>query len=70
MNEKEFNQKLGKKIKKLRLQAGLIQEDVEEFDINVKQYQRIERGLVNPRAYTLYKLCKAFKCSPDDIFSF
>lgn len=68
MSEKEFILQLGQKLRKLRLKAGLTQEDVEAFDVNVKQYQRIERGIVNPRAYTLFKLCKAFKCSPNNIF--
>ncbi len=52
----------------MRLKRKMTQDDVSEFGVDVKQYQRIERGLVNPKAYTLYKLSKAFKCSVEDFF--
>ena len=68
MKESEFVKRLGKKIKSLRLKRKMTQDDVSEFGIDVKQYQRIERGLVNPKAFTLYKLSKAFKCSVEDFF--
>jgi DNA-binding XRE family transcriptional regulator len=64
-----FKRRLGKKIRRLRLSAKKTQEDVEEFSVNVKQYQRIERGLVDPRASTILKLCRAFKCKPNDMLT-
>lgn len=67
MREATFRRQLARNIKRLRLKAGLVQEDVEEYGVNVKQYQRIERGLVNPKTFTIYKLSKAFKCTPNDI---
>lgn len=70
MTEKQFRKAFGKRIKALRLKAKLIQEDLEEFEVNVKHYQRMERGLVNPQAFTVLKLCQAFRCTPNDLFDY
>jgi transcriptional regulator with XRE-family HTH domain len=68
MTESSFTHKLSKKIRLMRLKRKMTQDDVSEYGVDVKQYQRIERGLVNPKAYTLYKLSKAFKCSVEEFF--
>ncbi len=50
-----------------RLKAGLKQEDLEEYGISWKHYQRIESGATNTTIKVLYKLAKAFKCRPGDL---
>lgn len=65
--EERALKELGKRIKELRAQLQLRQEDLEEFGISVKHYQDIEAGRVNPTYMTLLKLAKAFKCSLKDI---
>lgn len=58
--------KIGKKIRVCRIQSGLTQEDVENFGVSWKHYQKIESGLMNTTVKVLYKLAKAFKCHPKD----
>ncbi|MBF0104252.1 MAG: helix-turn-helix transcriptional regulator [Deltaproteobacteria bacterium] len=52
----------------IRIKKGYVQEYVENYGVNVKQYQRIERGLVNVTAHTLYRLSCAFRCSINQFF--
>jgi DNA-binding XRE family transcriptional regulator len=51
----------------MRLKAGLNQEDVENFGVSWKHYQKIEAGTTNTTLKVLYKLAKAFKCSSKDL---
>lgn len=59
--------KVGKKIQEMRLKADLRQEDLEDFGISWKHYQRIEAGTTNTTVQFLYKIAKAFKCQPKDL---
>ena len=58
--------KVGSRIRACRLKAGLTQEDVEDYGVGWKHYQRIETGQTNTTLKVLYKLAKAFKCHPRD----
>jgi|GEM_PF-6348148 len=57
---------LGKRIKEVRLSLELTQDQLEDFGINYKHYQDIERGAVNSTYLTLLKIAGAFKCSVKD----
>lgn len=61
---------LGSELKKLRLSRGLSQDDLENFGINSKHYQDIERGLINPTFLSLKKIAVAFGCTVADLVSF
>lgn len=58
--------RVGMQIRACRLNSGLTQEDVEEFGVSWKHYQKIESGTTNTTINVLYKLAKAFKCHPKD----
>lgn len=61
--------KIGQKIREHREKAGLTQEDLENYGVSWKHYQRIEAGTSNTTIKVLYKLAKAFKCHPKDFLS-
>ncbi|MBI4411166.1 MAG: helix-turn-helix transcriptional regulator [Deltaproteobacteria bacterium] len=67
MNKPRFTKILGKNIRNLRESKKMTQEQVAASGIDVKQYQRIERGLVNPTAYTLYLLSRVLECNLDEL---
>lgn len=49
------------KIKTLRKNKGLTQEDMQLYGFNYRHYQRIECGTHSPSLYTLFKLAKVFQ---------
>lgn len=65
---KEFNRfsrKIREKINELRAQQGLTQEQMEEFEINLRQFQRIESGdTKNITLANLFKIAKALGVKP------
>ncbi|MFH1728020.1 MAG: helix-turn-helix transcriptional regulator [Pseudomonadota bacterium] len=65
--EDKFPIQAGKNIKKLRLKAGLTQEDMEDYGISYKHYQKIETGKTNTTLRVLFKLANAFKCKYKDL---
>ena len=60
--------KVGSRIRACRIKAGLNQEEVENFGVSWKHYQKIEAGQTNTTVKVLYKLAKAFKCHPREFF--
>ncbi len=59
-----FSKKLRKKILQLRKANGLTQEQMEEFELTLRQYQRIETGeTINPTLSNLFKIAKAHNIS-------
>lgn len=62
---------IGARIKGLRRERGLTQEDVaERTGLSVNYLSRIERGLENPTLDTLLGLTDALKVEPLDLFTF
>ena len=57
---------IGGNIRKMRHEVGLSQEDMQDYDISLRHYQRIECGQINPTALVLIKIAKAFKCDVKD----
>jgi transcriptional regulator with XRE-family HTH domain len=58
--------KFGRRIRELRLQAGLTQEDMMERGFSLRHYQRIEAGR-SVTLQTLWKLARAFDVEPRDL---
>lgn len=56
-----FAEKLSAKIIRLRKEQGITQEQMEQFEISLRQFQRIESGkTVNITLSNLYKIAQAF----------
>ena len=64
-------QKIGKKLKEVRLRLGFKQSDVaKKADISVNYYSRIERDEENPTIETLEKITKVLKVKSSEILPF
>lgn len=60
-----FTKRLRKKIRRLRKEHQLTQEEMENFELSLRQFQRIETGgTVNITLSNLYKISKAFDLTP------
>jgi len=59
---------IGKRIKEIRKEKGLKQEDMESLGINYKYYQKIETGKVNITLDTVEKVTKAFNMDVREFF--
>lgn len=64
----ELTNKLRLKIKELRKSKALTQEQMETFELSLRQFQRIEQGETkNITLSNLFKLAKAFDVSPSEL---
>ncbi|SHK68631.1 DNA-binding transcriptional regulator, XRE-family HTH domain [Desulfatibacillum alkenivorans DSM 16219] len=70
MDIENVKKQLGLRLKALRLERGLRQEDMEKWDFSYRYYGRLERGLVNPTVDTLLRLCQIFDVELIDLFGF
>ena len=67
----ETDKRLGKKIQKLRKQAGFTQEQVaEKVKLSTKYIQFIEAGNRKPSLKTVYKLARVLDVKVQDLFPF
>jgi len=61
---------LRSRIIELRKKKGLTQEDMEKYELSLRQYQRIEQGeTTNITLSNLFKIAKAFDISLHDLLS-
>jgi transcriptional regulator with XRE-family HTH domain len=64
----QFQEKLRKKILALREEHGYTQEEMTDFELSLRQYQRMEQ---NPTAivslWQVYKIAKAYGLSINDL---
>ncbi len=61
----KFSRKIHLKIAELRATQGLTQEQMQDFELNLRQFQRIEAGdTKNITLSNLFKLAKAFGLEP------
>jgi transcriptional regulator with XRE-family HTH domain len=65
MTDKRLMKLVGHRVRQLRLERNLTQEDMGRFGFEYRYYQRIEYGEKNLSLKTLNKLAKAFGVSPD-----
>ena len=62
--------RLRSRIIELRKKKGLTQEDMEKYELSLRQYQRIEQGeTTNITLSNLFKIAKAFDVSVHDLLS-
>ena len=62
-----FFKRLGQRVRKLRMDKGMVQEDMLSYGFSTRHYQRIEAGLpINLK--TAYRLCKIFEVSFSELF--
>jgi transcriptional regulator with XRE-family HTH domain len=61
---------IGDRIRAIRKERGLKQEDMEMFGLSYKYYQKIERGKVNVTITTLEKIAKALDIDTKELFVF
>lgn len=71
IRNKEFILAFGENLKKMRIEAGLSQENLaNDADIPLSQVGRIERGEINTTISTVYALSTALKTSAAEMFKF
>lgn len=70
MDKSVIQQKLGLRLKGIRLDKGLKQENLEEYGFSHRHYGKLERGLVNPTLETLVRLSEIFEVDLSDLFAF
>ncbi|MDI7208858.1 helix-turn-helix domain-containing protein [Leptospira santarosai] len=70
--EKNFRKKLGNRIKTLRMEKGLTQEDMEEGTVGIpyRTFVEVERGNSNVTLNTLIKIAIQLGLKPKDLFDF
>ena len=67
----KINIKLGKKIKKLRKEQKISQEELaDKADIHRTYMGKIERGESNPPVHTVSKIAKALKVNAGELLPF
>ena len=69
VDEIEFSEKIGQKIRELRLQRRLSQFDLSiECGIPKNQIGRIERNTISPTLKTIIKICNGLNIHPKELF--
>ena len=69
--ENKFIKALGKRIRELRLQEGLTQQQLAfEAGLELRQISRIERGIINTSASQLFIIAKTLDIHPKELFNF
>ena len=61
-------QLIGSRIREIRKAKGLRQEDMEQFGIGYKYYQKIESGKANITLGTIEKVAEALKIDVQELF--
>ncbi len=70
MDISDVQRQIGLRLRELRLEKGLRQEDLERWDFSYRYYGKLERGIVNPTLATLIRLCEIFDVTLPELFSF
>ena len=60
MDLPEFQRGLAARVRQLREEKALRQEDLEDYGLHWKTVQKLEYGTTDPKVSTLLKLCRAF----------
>jgi transcriptional regulator with XRE-family HTH domain len=66
----EFQRRFARRVRRLREERELRQEDLENFGLSWKAVQKIEYGKTDPKVSTLLKLCRAFGMSLPELIAF
>ncbi len=70
MTDEQLLRLVGERVRQLRKDRGLRQEDMCQFGFEYKYYQRIEYGEKNLTLKTLNKLAKAFDIPVSELLNF
>ena len=71
MTEQQLNIRIGEKVASLRTKKNLTQKELANLiDSEYQNISRLERGLVNPGAYFLYKIAVALETTLSDLLQF
>lgn len=63
-----FSEKVRERIKQLREEKGLTQEQMQDFELNLRQFQRIESGdTINITLSNLFRIAKALGIQPFEL---
>jgi len=69
-DEEIFLFQFGKRLRKIRIDKGLSQEDLaNDSDIPINQIGRIERAEINTTLNTIYKIAKALDINITELFA-
>lgn len=69
MNKSEFTKRLAANISKVRKQRNMSQEELADKAELYRTYiGHVENARYSPSGFVLYKIIKALKVSPDEIF--
>jgi DNA-binding XRE family transcriptional regulator len=68
VEEIHINREIARRLREFRERAGLTQEDIEDYGIHVRQYQRLESGKQTPTIPTLIQLSKILNVKLSDFF--
>jgi transcriptional regulator with XRE-family HTH domain len=70
MTEEELNKEIGARIAQLRRSRGLSQTELaDQIDSEKQNISRLERGLVNPGIFFLYKISAAFNLTLTELLN-
>jgi len=64
----KLSELIGNRIREIRKQKGLRQEDMENHGINYRYFQKIESGTANITLNTIEKIAKALDIDPTELF--
>jgi len=68
-DEKKFLRLFGKRLREIRIEKGLSQEDLaNDSNIPINQIGRIERAQVNTTLKTIFKIARALDIDVTDFF--
>ena len=69
MEYEEFIRKVGQKIKDIRVEKGITQEQMDEGDyaISYRTVQDIENGQSHPSVRSIFKISRRLKVKPKDL---
>lgn len=69
MNYPLFKQTVCRKIKELRLEKGLTQEEISGLNMGVRTYQKIESGESAPSLESLYIIAETLGVHPKELLN-
>jgi transcriptional regulator with XRE-family HTH domain len=70
MTDQRLIKLVASRVQELRKAKDLTQEQMQDYGLNYRYYQRIEAGEKNLSLKTLNKLAKAFGVEPGDLLRF
>ncbi|XOV66379.1 MAG: helix-turn-helix domain-containing protein [Fluviicola sp.] len=70
LSKERFNQKIGERIKEIRMEKGISQSDLARLcDKDRQHIELIENSKVNPNSYTIYLIANALEISISEFYN-